>query len=54
MTYKLHPPALRAIGHKSKVSFGPRSNRSLEALARMKVVRGTPLDVFGYAPHVPH
>ena len=49
LTYKLHPPALRAMGRKNKVSFGPRSHASLKMLARMKLVRGTPFDVFGYA-----
>ncbi|GAA4085458.1 indolepyruvate ferredoxin oxidoreductase family protein [Nocardioides kongjuensis] len=49
IAFKLHPPVLRAMGRKSKISFGPRSHGSLRALARMKSLRGTRADVFGYA-----
>lgn len=49
LTYKLHPPALRAMGRQKKVGFGPRSHVTLRMLARAKRLRGTPLDVFGYA-----
>ena len=49
MTYKLHPPALKAMGRKNKVGFTPRSHVVLRGLARMKGLRGTPLDPFGYA-----
>ncbi|WP_347238099.1 DUF6537 domain-containing protein, partial [Dietzia sp. DQ11-38-2] len=46
---KLHPPALRAMGMKRKIAIGPKAMPAMRALARMKRLRGTPLDVFGYA-----
>ncbi|WP_295649454.1 indolepyruvate ferredoxin oxidoreductase family protein [uncultured Dietzia sp.] len=46
---KLHPPTLRAMGMKKKISIGPRAMPAMKALAKMKRLRGTPLDVFGYA-----
>ncbi|HJC28406.1 MAG TPA: indolepyruvate ferredoxin oxidoreductase family protein [Candidatus Dietzia intestinipullorum] len=46
---KLHPPTLRAMGMKKKISIGPRAMPAMKALAAMKRLRGTPLDVFGYA-----
>ncbi|MFN3602463.1 MAG: indolepyruvate ferredoxin oxidoreductase family protein [Dietzia sp.] len=46
---RLHPPALRAMGMTRKISIGPRAMPAMRALARMKRLRGTPLDVFGYA-----
>ena len=49
LTYKLHPPILKALGRKSKISL--RSNRSraaLRALAKGRTLRGTPLDPFGH------
>lgn len=49
VAFKLHPPMLRAMGRDKKISFGPRSHGSLRALARMKRLRGTRADVFGYA-----
>jgi indolepyruvate ferredoxin oxidoreductase len=44
--FNLHPPMLRAMGVKKKISIGPFL---LRLLASMKSVRGTALDVFGYA-----
>ena len=49
MTYKLHPPALRALGKKKKIGLGPRSHVALRVLAKGKVLRGTAFDPFGYA-----
>lgn len=49
LTYRLHPPALRAMGRSKKVGFGPRSRVALKLLAKAKVLRGTKLDPFGYA-----
>ncbi|MFD1812670.1 indolepyruvate ferredoxin oxidoreductase family protein [Rhodococcus gannanensis] len=49
LTYKLHPPALRALGRKKKIGFAPKSHGALKLLAKGKVLRGTKLDPFGYA-----
>ena len=49
LTYKLHPPALRALGRKKKIGLGPRSHLALRALAKGKRLRGTLFDPFGYA-----
>jgi indolepyruvate ferredoxin oxidoreductase len=49
VTFKLHPPVLRALGRRKKISFGPRSHWMLRGLAKLKGLRGTPFDVFGYA-----
>ena len=46
---KLHPPALRAMGMKKKISIGPKAMPAMKALAKMKRLRGTRLDLFGYA-----
>jgi indolepyruvate ferredoxin oxidoreductase len=49
LTYKLHPPALRAMGRKKKIGLGPRSHVALRVLAKGKRLRGTKFDPFGYA-----
>lgn len=49
LTYKLHPPVLRAMGRKTKIGLGPRSHGSLRMLAKGKCLRGTMFDPFGYA-----
>ncbi|WP_163752040.1 indolepyruvate ferredoxin oxidoreductase family protein [Mycolicibacterium helvum] len=49
LTYKLHPPTMKALGRKTKVGFGPRSHIALKMLARGKFLRGTKFDPFGYA-----
>ncbi|MFC9359290.1 indolepyruvate ferredoxin oxidoreductase family protein [Rhodococcus sp. NPDC057014] len=49
LTYKLHPPALRALGRKKKIGLGPKSHMALKVLAKGKRLRGTKLDPFGYA-----
>ncbi|MEV6771960.1 indolepyruvate ferredoxin oxidoreductase family protein [Nocardia sp. NPDC051030] len=49
LTYKLHPPVLRALGRQKKIGLGPKSHVALKVLAKAKVLRGTKLDPFGYA-----
>jgi indolepyruvate ferredoxin oxidoreductase len=45
---RLHPPMLRAMGMKNKLSLGSWINPGFRTLHRMRRVRGTKLDVFGY------
>ncbi|MXZ54484.1 MAG: indolepyruvate ferredoxin oxidoreductase family protein [Acidimicrobiaceae bacterium] len=45
----LHPPVLRALGLKRKIRMGPFQQPALGLLKAMRRVRGTPLDLFGYA-----
>lgn len=49
LTYKLHPPTLKALGRKKKIGLGPRSHLVLRVLAKGKGLRGTRWDPFGYA-----
>jgi len=49
VSYMLHPPTLRALGRNKKLKFGPRAHGLLRLLARLKFLRGTRADVFGYA-----
>jgi indolepyruvate ferredoxin oxidoreductase len=49
VSYNLHPPLLRAMGMQRKLKLGPWFNGPMRMLSKMKAVRGTPLDVFGYA-----
>ncbi|MCV7069588.1 2-oxoacid:acceptor oxidoreductase family protein, partial [Mycobacterium rufum] len=49
LTYKLHPPTLRAMGRTKKIGLGPRSHVALRVLAKGKRLRGTKFDPFGYA-----
>ena len=49
MVYHLHPPFLRALGLKRKLALGPGFTPVLRLLHRMRRLRGTRLDVFGYA-----
>jgi indolepyruvate ferredoxin oxidoreductase len=49
LTYRLHPPMLRALGRKKKIGLGPRSHVALRLLAKGKRLRGTKFDPFGYA-----
>jgi indolepyruvate ferredoxin oxidoreductase len=45
--YRLHPPALRALGLRHKVRLGPWFTPALRTLAAMHRLRGTPFDPFG-------
>src|SRR5207253_9521960 len=47
--YNLHPPLLRALGWRKKLHLGQWFGGPLRILARMKMLRGGPLDLFGYA-----
>ncbi|MFD3506674.1 indolepyruvate ferredoxin oxidoreductase family protein [Nocardia sp. NPDC058666] len=49
LTYKLHPPVLRAMGRDKKIGLRPKSHVALKVLAKAKFLRGTKLDPFGYA-----
>jgi indolepyruvate ferredoxin oxidoreductase len=54
LTYEFHmaPPVLArkdpATGVPKKMSFGPWMLKAMRVLAPLKVLRGTPLDLFGY------
>jgi indolepyruvate ferredoxin oxidoreductase len=45
----LHPPLLRAMGLQRKLRLGPWALPFLRALVRLRRLRGTRLDPFGYA-----
>ena len=47
--FNLQPPLLRAFGMKKKVALGAWFAPVLKILAVLRFVRGTPLDIFGYA-----
>jgi indolepyruvate ferredoxin oxidoreductase len=47
--FNLHPPLLQALGLKRKLQLGPWFNPALRLLRSLKCLRGTPLDIFGYA-----
>jgi indolepyruvate ferredoxin oxidoreductase len=46
--YILHPPLLRALGWQKKIGLGAWFDVVYQILMRMKMLRGTPFDVFGY------
>jgi indolepyruvate ferredoxin oxidoreductase len=53
VTFHLAPPLLarkdRTTGEAKKMSFGPWMTTAFRALAALRRLRGTPLDVFGYS-----
>ena len=49
VTWRLHPPALRAMGMKKKMKFGRRSTPVFKTLRAVKRVRGTLADPFRWA-----
>jgi indolepyruvate ferredoxin oxidoreductase len=49
IAYRLHPPLLRALGMKKKLSLGRWFDHGYRLLIALKGLRGTPFDVFGYA-----
>ena len=48
VSYRLHPPVLRALGLRRKVKLGPWFRPAFRLLRAGKVVRGTKLDPFGH------
>jgi indolepyruvate ferredoxin oxidoreductase len=48
VSYRLHPPVLRALGMRRKLKLGPWFRPAFQLLRAGKVVRGTKLDPFGY------
>jgi indolepyruvate ferredoxin oxidoreductase len=55
LRFHLSPPLIaprdRDTGRFMKFTFGPWFMTVFTALAHLKVLRGTPLDIFGYVPH---
>lgn len=47
--YRLHPPVLRALGMKRKISLGPWFRPAFRLLHALRRLRGTRLDPFGRA-----
>jgi len=50
VTYHLHPPTLRRLGMARKLPLSRTYEVMFPVLARMKRLRGTPLDLFGLDP----
>jgi len=48
VTFKLHPPMLKALGLKRKIGLGPRTHFALRLLAKGRFLRGRALDPFGH------
>ena len=48
LRYHLHPPILKYLGLKDKIRFGRWFELVYHVLCRMKGLRGTPFDLFGY------
>ncbi len=51
VTYKLHPPFMRRMGVERKIGLGRSGDIAFAVLARMKGLRGGPLDIFGRTAH---
>jgi indolepyruvate ferredoxin oxidoreductase len=49
LAFNLHPPLLRAFGLKRKLRLGMWFVPVLKALRALRSIRGTPLNIFGYA-----
>ncbi|MCM2388165.1 indolepyruvate ferredoxin oxidoreductase family protein [Streptomyces albipurpureus] len=49
ISYRLHPPLLRALGMHKKITLGQWFNPILRALVLARRLRGSQFDVFGYA-----
>ena len=49
VTWRLHPPVLRAMGMKEKLRLGRWATPAFWVLRAMRRLRGTPLDLFGLA-----
>ncbi|HQZ33915.1 MAG TPA: indolepyruvate ferredoxin oxidoreductase family protein [Ilumatobacteraceae bacterium] len=49
VTWLLHPPALRSLGWRNKIHLGRSSTPVFWVLRSMRRLRGTPIDVFGWA-----
>jgi indolepyruvate ferredoxin oxidoreductase len=45
--YRLHPPVLRSLGMRGKISLGPWFRPAFRSLVAMRRLRGTPFDPFG-------
>jgi len=48
VSYRLHPPVLRALGMRRKLKLGPWFRPAFRFLRAGKILRGTRLDPFGY------
>ena len=48
VTYHLHPPFLRRLGMRKKLALGTSYAVGFRVLRRMRRLRGTPFDVFGW------
>ena len=51
VSYKLHPPFLRAMGMNRKLTLGPWVRPFFRALAALRFLRGSFLDPFGHTQH---
>lgn len=49
VSYRLHPPLLRSLGLRRKIELGGWFSQVFAVLRRLRVLRGTRLDPFGYA-----